>query len=557
MPNRLECICGHSRGGFILILALAAGFLCGGRTNAARRTNNGEPQRGTTLFVDASSGADSNAGTASRPLLTIGRAAQIALGSYRAGRSTTIVINPGTYRESIELEGAGQGSNASITFEAAKPGSVVITGSDIWTGWQPDASNASRYTHDWPVRMEECDIPANFPNMPDIVRRQEMVFVNGAMLNQVLSLDQMAEGTFFVDDGNARVYAWGPAGTNISGSQVEVAVRPHLFVAERMSNVVLRGLVFEHASTCLSMKPHTAVAFIDGSNDLVEDCRFEWNNWYGFGFNGASNSTARHVVATHNGASGLGGGHLRDVTYDDVETSYNNWRGAMGQFYGWDIAGAKFLAIHGGTFNNFRAFGNQTRGLWFDSDNQNITVNGAFLAQNLNAGLFLEANPGPIVVKDSKICDNGEEGITTNNSEKVTLAGNVIYNNKKGQVFVNGRAKSRTAKNWETNSEYVTVAHEWNITGNTIVAGEAGQLLFENFENNAESSRLFFSSLTSDRNTWFSPENERAFQFDPGGPHHRARELDFKGWQSMTGQDANSTFAAPPENLANACQSSR
>jgi len=538
-----------------LLLAFAATFLFCCAAKEARPATGDESA--TKIYVDASSGADVNPGTSSRPLQTIRRAAQIAMVNYRNGASTTIVINPGTYRESIELEGTGAGSTASIAFEAARSGTVIITGSDLSAGWEPDPSNPTRYTHAWPSRSGPCDIPANFPAMPEIVRRQEMVFVNGVLLNQVLSLRQLAEGSFFVDDGNGRVFVWAPAGTKISSAEVQIAIRPQLFVARRMSQLVLRGLVFEHASTCVSMKPHTAVAIVGGSNHLVEDCRFEWNNWFGFVYNGVSHSAARRIIANHNGASGIAGGQLKDVTYENVETSYNNWRGALGQFYGWDIAGAKFLEIHGGLFKNFKAVGNQTRGLWFDSDNVNVTVDAAFLSHNLTGGLFLEANPGPIVVKNSGICDNGAEGIVTNNSEATTLENNILYNNKGAQIFVNGRAKSRTARNWETNSEYVTVAHKWTLRGNVIVAGDASQLLFENYENNAESSRLFFSTLVSDNNTWYSSQTSKVFQLDSGGPGHQARNVALKDWQSATGQDRNSAFVPPSDNVKKSCELSQ
>jgi hypothetical protein len=207
-----------------LLLAFAASFLFAvqRRRRARRREMNLRPK----IYVDASSGADVNPGTSSRPLQTIRRAAQIAMVNYRSGASTTIVINPGTYRESIELEGTGAGSTASIAFEAARSGTVIITGSDLSAGWEPDPSNPTRYTHAWPSRSGPCDIPANFPAMPEIVRRQEMVFVNGVLLNQVLSLRQLAEGSFFVDDGNGKVFVWAPAGTKISSAEVQIAVPP-------------------------------------------------------------------------------------------------------------------------------------------------------------------------------------------------------------------------------------------------------------------------------------------------------------------------------------------
>ena len=68
------------------------------------------------------------------------------------------------------------------------------------------------------------------------------------------------------------------------------------------------------------------------------------------------------------------------------------------------------MRTHNSTFKNFRAIANQTMGLWFDSDNSGIVVEDSYLSRNEINGVFLEANQGPITIKNSKLCNNGTRG---------------------------------------------------------------------------------------------------------------------------------------------------
>src|SRR5262245_55921330 len=83
------------------------------------QTHSGSQE--SPLYVDQATGSDSNPGTQSRPVKTIGKAAQIAQDNYRKAVSTRVIIEPGTYRESISLSGEGASGSASITFDAAQP----------------------------------------------------------------------------------------------------------------------------------------------------------------------------------------------------------------------------------------------------------------------------------------------------------------------------------------------------------------------------------------------------------------------------------------------------
>jgi hypothetical protein len=175
------------------------------------------------------------------------------------------------------------------------------------------------------------------------------------------------------------------------------------------------------------------------------------------------------------------------------------------------------------------------------------------LSRNQVNGLFLEASQGPFTIKDTRICQNGAEGILTNNAESVSLIGNLIYGNETAQIFINGGNKSRSDHNWETREPYTAVAQKWSLMRNVVVGTTAKQRLFATYQSSSESSNLFVSTLSSDSNTWYNRENKKVFQLDPGGRNHSPKDVDFEQWRSTLRQDQNSTFAAPSRDPAGAC----
>jgi hypothetical protein len=79
-------------------------------------------------------------------------------------------------------------------------------------------------------------------------------------------------------------------------------------------------------------------------------------------------------------------------------------------------------------------------------------------------------------------------------------------------------------------------------------------LLFKTYQVDADSTAALFSTLSSDSNTWYNATTSRAFQYDPelsGG--RKVHNMDFAGWQSFTGLDKNSKFAAPGQDPAQTC----
>src|SRR6516225_11500412 len=142
------------------------------------------------IYVDVNTGSDSNPGTASQPLKTIGAATSKALSNNHQGVGSRVIINPGTYRESISMGKNVRSTNLPMTFEAATNGTVFVSGTDVWTGWTPYSGNPSIYTQAWPFQWGLCQITASPAphNLEDIVLRREMIIVNGTPLTEVLAL---------------------------------------------------------------------------------------------------------------------------------------------------------------------------------------------------------------------------------------------------------------------------------------------------------------------------------------------------------------------------------
>lgn len=493
------------------------------------------------LYVDQTHplASDRNPGSQALPFKTIGRAAAVAVEINSEHAGIKIQIAGGVYREGITLEHNGRETDAPMAFEAA--GEVVVTGSDVWTGWESQKGTPV-LTHAWPHRWGLAAVPSGWEphrTVKDIVRRREMVFVNGHPLDQVRSHAELQPGRFFVDEKGQTIYMRLPEGLTIDRAVVEVAVRAQLFWASGKSNIVLRGICFQHSNTTLD---EPAVLFYDSSNILVEGCIFRWNNWGGLGFGRSHNLTLRRNEASYNGGAGIGTYKTRTAVFEDNETSYNNQRGIKGGFSGWAVAGMKHLLMHGGVFLRHKALHNQTHGIWFDTDCEHIFIAEGVFSSNMRHGVYIEANQGPITIRNSRICRNQDDGVFIANSAQVSLDGNILYGNAGSQIMVSGLSDSaRPWTNWETGEKLDLLTEQGSWRHNVVVATEAKQVLVAT-SISPPLWRHFLGSLKSDRNVWYHPHATNVLQI-AGGYGGDCGNL--KTWQSITHQDGNSVFADP------------
>jgi hypothetical protein len=507
------------------------------------------------LYVDVAAGSDSNPGTQALPFKTIGKAASVAVANNRKGLGTRVIINPGTYREGITLGTSTSDTTLPITFQAVSPGTAMISGADVWGGWQPLAADPRVYTHPWSYTWGLCPREATGPFLQDITLRREMIRVNGAMLTQVLSLPQLVRGTFFVDEPNAVVYIFPAIGTDISTSAVEVATRDFLFSAFSKTNIVLRGLTFENANTC---RNNETVQFIGGSHILIDRDSFNWNNAGGVGFNKTTFFSVRNSFANHNGERGFDSFEAKNGVWASDEGDYDNWRGAQGGIYGWGGGGFHFFAQHSNSVTGAKMFFNMTHGVHWDTDDADVTAGQLVSAFNLRDGVFIEKSQGPVSVANSTVCNNSllglyfDGGLALRTSTNVTLNANRLVNNTGSQLPIIGiqGGVPIAVSNYETGQNYNLLTSNLTMTSNTFLGG-TGQQLFNDFDQGGSAWQDFQTTLVSDHNTWWSDSVSQPF-IVPVPKFFTA--LDFGGWRSVSGQDTHSVFTRPAGNPAAACQ---
>ena len=491
-----------------------------------------ETQVQQTLFVNNQNAAasDSNPGTESQPFLTVAQGARAAQSLNLRGIGVKVYIEPGTYREQVTLMQTSKDTAAPIIFEGTARGKVILDGADVWnSGWQQTGTNL--YQHAWPYAWGLAPYPQGWAGqtvLQDIVRRREMVFINGHNLTQVLQYSDLTDYSFFADE-NAQVL-WVQLGSSLAipGSTVEVGIRPKLFDLEGKQNIVLRDLVFQHGNAAVQ---DNAVQIADSNNVLIEGCTFDWNNWIGLGISGTSNITLSNNTADRNGATGFDIYNMKNLVLDSNGTSYNNWRGARGGFYGWSVAGAKLGGVHVGSIAHHTSTGNRARGIWLDYDNRDVTVDTVTLVFNFNDGIFIEANPGPILVQNSTISNNQDaSGVAGANSSDVTILNNLIAGNTVEQILITGDL-DRTVMNWETNAQSDIQAARWTIRSNNITSQDNSQALMAL----SQSWTPFLTSLSADYNVWYKAGGQQLFEIGSSW-------LTFAQWQSLVHTDLTSVL---------------
>ena len=526
---------------FFLFPAVLCVF--GTRTSAQANISENES---SYIYVDANYGSDGNSGAAGSPFRTIQAAVNQANSENQQGIGVKVIVKPGVYRESVTI-GNYRSTGAALTIEAPSPGTAVIAGSDVLTGW--NAGGNGIYTHPWTANLGACDVPSDWPTtFAEIARRTEMLYVNGAPLTQVMSTSQLKPGTFFASEAGNTIYAYPDASVDMNSATVEAGMRSQTLNISGRSDIVIRGLVFRHAASCMNT---TGVIVYGSSNILFDSVQALWNNWGGLGIYSTKNVTVQNSVASHNGGLGMMGAHDQNAAFNSNETDYNNWRGAQAALFDWGMGGTKLMYMRNVTVQNHFSYNNQGQGLWFDTDNKNININNATLSGNVMAGLQLEANEGPVELQNSSICSNGA-GVNLLNSQSVAIQNNMLFDNggtgiyDPGQIFVAGYTNGHPITDWLSGVFYNLFTTGTVISGNTITNASRGQEIFGTYLK-ANDFSLFANSVSAWGNTYADGATTAGFSLVDG------KKVDLPGWKAAVTSDYGSSWDSSPGPAPGSC----
>jgi hypothetical protein len=523
---------------FALLTAILA--VSGLRASAQASVNENES---AYIYVDANYGSDSNSGGYDSPLKTLQNAVDRANINNEKWIGTRIMVRPGVYREYVSI-GNYKATTAPLTIQAETTGTAIVAGSDQLSNWNWSWGNV--YAHTWTTNLGTCAVPPGWPSpIAEIGRRTEMLVVNGTPLTEVMSTSQLLPGTFFLDDN--LVYMDPPAGTNVSTATIEASTRPETLSVDSRSNVVIRGMVFRHAASCINT---SGVNVSSSWNVLLDTDQAIWNNWGGIGIFSSNNVTVQYSTASYNGGEGFTSNRGQSVEFYSNESDYNNWRGAQAGLYDWGMGGAKFMWMRNTTVQNHIAYRNQAQGVWFDTDNQNIVIKNATLSENVLGSVQIEANEGPLSIEDSHICSSGI-GVNVINSEGLSLYNNTLYNNsgtnsQEAELFIAGQSGGREVTNWLTGQHYNLYTSYMDLSDNTFEDAAGGQDLFGTYLTGYDWSQ-FATTLSANDNDWYDPYLESTFKLPDND------FVSLGNWKSAVDTDWSSWWGSPATSPAAAC----
>lgn len=412
--------------------------------------------------------ADDGPGTQEQPWKTLSAAAQ------RVSAGDTLIIRGGVYRERVVLKASGT-PEMPIRFAAAPGERVVLSGADRLTGWQQVDPERPVYRVPWTNRFITWNRNMTHPSddYHRVIGRCEQVIINGSLLRQVLSSNQLAPGTFLVDVDQEALFAWDAAGKDLTKTQVEGSVRQELFRVEG-NHVHLKGLRFRYAA---NMAQRGAVV-LAGSHNLMEDCVVESMNSSGASFLG-TNLVVRRCVFRDNGQLGFGGSHAHGLLFTECLVENNNIKGFD---RGWEAGGNKLALCRDVVLERSRFVRNRGNGIWFDIGNTNCTVRQCLIADNEDAGIFYEISFN-LHAHDNVIVGNGfattpgawgaQAGISLSSSPGCLIERNLIAGNREGFNF---REQLRTTPTIENRREQPVWNHDQLIRNNLLVYNRDAQV---------------------------------------------------------------------------------
>jgi hypothetical protein len=220
-------------------------------------------------------------------------------------------------------------------------------------------------------------------------------------------------------------------GGNPSWYCIEVGVRGFALTAEKVHDVVLRGLEMRQNRQPGGQWPMVAIS--ECQRVVLDSCKIYQADFAGLGIGRSKNCVARNCDLSYNGNTGLGMGWSEDCLIEDCRLLFNNYR----RFHsGWHAGGMKCIPSNKRcTVQRCEAAYNiASDGIWFDSDNSDIRILDNVSHHNDGYGIFFEINKGGGLIANNLVYANRGRGIYISGSQKTWIVHNTVACNDGGIV---------------------------------------------------------------------------------------------------------------------------
>jgi alpha-L-arabinofuranosidase len=379
----------------------------------------------------------------------------------------TVLVYEGIYREQVNPPRGGLSDDKRITYRAVPGEKVVISGSEVITGWKKLENDT------WTVSVPNT-LFGNFNPYNDLIRgdwfddkgrlhHTGAVYLNGVWLKEAAKKEEVMlpaekdNSLWFAEVNETTTQLWAHfPGVDPNTESVEINVRQTVFYPEKpfINYITVRGFTMQNAATNWAPPSAEQKAVIGthwSKGWIIEDNIVRYSKCtgitlgkYGDEFDNKTAETAEGYVGTIHRALDYGwnketiGGHIvRNNTISNCEQA--GIVGSMGcafsvvegnvihdiyvhrLFDGHEQAGIKF---HGGIdtriINNHLY--NTKQALWLDWMSQGTQVENNLFHSNVQ-DIFLEVNHGPLLVSNNIMLSPSSMRM---NSSGVTIAHNII-----------------------------------------------------------------------------------------------------------------------------------
>jgi Right handed beta helix region len=423
----------------------------------------------------------------------------------------------------------------------------VLSGSRPLTSFEPSDGT-------WVIAGQTQDFTDAEPKIADELcmdgyegcRFPEDIYVDDEFLHQVLSLEELAPGTFFFDYEDDAIHLAGdPTGHEVEASVVRRAFANY----EGADDVVIRGLVIEKFSA-YSGESGVVGAF-NGSNWIVVDNEIRLNHGSAIMVSDSDGMTVRGNSIHHNGCGGIMGAGAASMLIEGNDIAYNNVLNY--QSYAWSCGGGKLVRASDVVLQGNRLHDNNGYGFWTDGLNVDVTYVSNSFEDNLMGGLLHEINDGkagPTTIRDNVFRRNGfghpgggvfGAAIVVSASNHVEIVGNTLLENA-GGITLNYTPRSDHPDSDLTVHDVAVWDNLIGLPGAAPSSEEGGQVGFYTSALGAPMP----TDITFAENRYFLGDPARGAYFGLPDPVSHATPATAAEWQTA-GFDASSRFGPMAE----------
>ncbi len=402
---------------------------------------------GTVRYV-APTGSNTSACTASDPC-TLARAV-----SQTATANSTIVLAGGLYRDQANIAISGSGRNGLKLIAASGQipeirGSVVVNG-----GWTTEGSY--KYIPYTPRPVESSQqIPFNdAASMTNLTgdgagRYPDQAWIGNKALDQVAAKTSLADGKFYVDQTNNRLYL---TATDAGKSGIETSrsgdgttnPRDRAFTIGS-SGVTLEGIRINRYSA--NGDDYGVILLNDGSahNFTMKNSELSDAPYEGVHVGLVDNPTFKNVTMSNVAWQTINANQSDKLLLDSVKITDTD---PFDEFSSSPASGAlKTSRTRDSKVVSSYIVNNKSHGLWFDQSNINVVVDKNFIKDNSGAGVFFEISDG-LTMTNNYVAATTGQAVKLAGASGLRLVNNTIVGGYDPiGVYVDGRSVAGCSTN--------------------------------------------------------------------------------------------------------------